>query len=350
MILLGFILPVAFIPGVTGAGIPTGWVLLSAVLPLTLLRPVPISPGHWWGVAFLAYATASLAWAYSLENGIEYLWHLVILAMAFCLGSITRDPRSLYIGLGLGITVSSALAVAQAFGYKGIYLFSGTPAGLFINSNALGESAALILVLLVAERIWWLVPGVLPAIALTQARGAVLALSVALGAWVWTRSRLGAVAVVLTLLATGSYFTLLKQTNHGVAQRLEIWADTFSGLRPFGAGAGSFAQTYPAIATRQDTLAERPDNAHNEFLETLYQFGIGACFLWFLCIQSLGSPREPERLAFLAFLVVAFFGFALAVPTVAFVGAFVAGRLNTPRPVDGLECSDSRLALSNRVG
>lgn len=350
MYLVGFLVPTVFVPGWTGAGLPTAWPFLSIVLPFFLLRPIPMSEAHWWGLAFLVYAFISLLWTPILVQGVEYVWHLCILGAAFALGSVTSCPRRLYIGLGLGITVSSLLAIPQWLGWDGIYLFAGgIPAGLFINANALGEAAAVVILLLLTERIWWLIPGVLPGIILTQARGAALALALALGAWAWGRSRLVAIAVVIALAAAGTYASLRKESNYSFGQRLAIWTDTFSGLTTFGHGAGSFIPLYPHYADRQDTLRERPENAHNEFLETLFHFGIGACFLWFLCIQTL-SRGGPETYAFFAFLVVASIGFALATPVTAFMGAFVAGRLNRSRDDVGVFSLGGRSVLYQRMG
>ena len=59
MFLLGLLLPICFIPGYTGASIPSQWVLLSLVLPAALWRRgYRLTPLHLLGLGFIAWAVA----------------------------------------------------------------------------------------------------------------------------------------------------------------------------------------------------------------------------------------------------------------------------------------------------
>lgn len=170
MILLGLLISLAFIPGYTGVTGETTWAALSCVLPLTLWRKGEFTLLHWLGASFLAYACLSLAWANDPYDGVYGLWLVAIWALCFWLGSTTASLRRLYIGLALGLSISSAVSVGQWLGYHPVLQSSGDYPGLLYNKMIHGEAIALVIVALVTERLWWYVPTLLPGLYLANSR------------------------------------------------------------------------------------------------------------------------------------------------------------------------------------
>lgn len=315
---LGFGLLVCYIPNVFGWAIPTGWAYLSILLPW-LVRP-RLYP-------FLAWAILGLLWTPVWQQGVLDVWKLAVLSTVFTLGLAgARDSRSLLLGLSLGMFVSTGVAVAQLWGWNGVYFATTTPlvpAGLFVNPDMMGETAVLISVWLLASGLWWPLIGTLPAVYLSHSRLALLALAVALLAWLWDRSRWLAVAIMflLPIVATVQQKTLVDS----IGPRLAVWADTVDGLTWLGRGPGSFLIQYPAFATHTDTMDTRPEDAHNDFLQLAFQYGLGTFLLVPILLVGLTAPSS-ERFVLIAWCCIAFFSFPLAIPAEAFIGSFVLGR------------------------
>lgn len=280
---------------------------------------------HWLGAAWLAYATASLWWS---PSGSESIWHMGVIAGCFAWGSTLRggDMRPLWIGLALGVTVNSVIVLFQV---NGITVVPQThpPAGLLVNKMVLGWLAAMVLIALIREQLWWFIPGVLPSFLLTEARAAALAFCVAGVAWLWPRNRKCAVVIALgiVLMAAGVWKSNYRISS--IDERAAIWADTWDALTPSGRGIGSYLYYFPLIDTRLDTSVGRAEHAHSDYLEFAFELGVGALPLFALAAMVFAVRRETERLVFLAYLVIAIFGFPSFIPATAAVGAVVAGRL-----------------------
>lgn len=344
MAIFGFALATIFVPGWTGAAIPTGWVLLSIALPLMLWNKARWHYEHTLGVAFLAHAGLSTLWTPVPLQGIGSLWLLSILTGAFLFGSIHQQFAPLYRGLAIGVAISTALAIPQLyFDWQGIYQF-WRPAGLFINPGVYGETCALVLVALIASRQYWPTLLVAPGIYLSSSRTAVVACAAAaiVAAWdkvaslgpdrpaLWQNPYVLSSTVVLALLGCiALHSTLHREPNWWTspAERLAIWRDTADGLTWAGRGAGSFLITYPLVASRTDTMATRPEHAHSDVLELAYEFGLGTLPLAILVALALCAPVAPERYLLVAFLAIAALSFPLRLPVEGFLGAFALGRL-----------------------
>ena len=106
MFWLGLAVAVCFIPGYSGASIPTQWALLSCIAPLALWRKGEVTLLHWAGLAFLAYAFASLLWARDFYLGICGVWTWTILAMVFWMGTALTSVNSVFRGLAIGLSLS----------------------------------------------------------------------------------------------------------------------------------------------------------------------------------------------------------------------------------------------------
>lgn len=348
MTTFGFLLATCFIPAWTGAAIPTGWVLLSCTLPFLLWRRVELSYEHALGAAFLGYVALSLIWAPVREQGIWDLWNLSILAAAFVFGAVQANSSKLYTGLAIGVGISTIFAIAQLYwDWQGLFQFY-RPAGLFVNPGVYGEICALVLIALIASRCYWSTLAVAPGIYLSGSRTAVLACVAAALVATWdhfpalgaNRSRLWKNPAVLStalVLVLGSALvvrsTLIREPNWWTspAERLIIWQDTIQGLTLIGRGAGSFLITYPAFANHADTMATRPEHAHSDILELIYDYGFGVAPLALLVVLALRSSVAPERYILIGFLTLCAISFPMRIPILGFLGAFALGRLCSAR-------------------
>ena len=322
---VGFLATALYWPGVSGAATVPRWAALFLIVPW-LIRGDRIRDAtpYLWGGAFFVVAVVSLAWTPQILDGIGLLFWLMILAALFWYGSEIENPRPLYIGASLGVTISSVVALFQWFGFRpvetlGPALFA--PAGLFVNPLFLGEAAALLIVAAVAERLWWLLPGLVPALILTQARGATLAAAIALaihfrGALRW----MIAAAIPIGLAGIALYLS----TDYGSSERLDIWRSVIHGITPLGHGLGSFWQAYPAFDLRPFALSY-PEYAHNEFLHIAFELGLPGIVLAGGFIFSLAGPLTSGRLVLIALLMEMCFAFPSHLPATATIGLILAG-------------------------
>ncbi len=293
MFWLGLLMPLAYWPGWTGAMVLTGWVALSLLLPFFFLRKVEWDWTWAFGLAFLAYATLSVAWAPIWQQAVWDLWLTYVLAGCFLLGA-THNPTRLWVGMALGLGVSDVVAVFQRMGYHPFFASdSWYQAGIFVNPDMFGETAALVSVALIASRIWWPLVLTLPPIYFTQSRTVYVAYAVVIAYAMWERWRWHAlIPCLLITLGIGTYVTSKYQSS--IQERLAIWEDTAEGLTLPGRGAGSFFMLYPEFARRTDTMHTRPEDPHNEFLNLAFEYGVGALPLLALLALSF-TAAGAER-------------------------------------------------------
>lgn len=344
--LFSLLVTVAFIPGLTGGAIPTGWVVLWLAMPLLLIEhcKIVMTPVHWLGLAFLCYAALSLAWS---PNGLLRFMQLVALGAVFAWASDLPGVRRVIKGIALGLGVSGLVTVAQWCGLEPVSVASGSEyAGLFVNRNLLAETTAMMVILLLAYQFppYWLIvtlPGLIH-----FSRTSLLALAVAGTFALWSYSRKAAVAV---MAAGGSLVAaLIVVSPNSTNERWAIWSDTWQGLSWFGHGVGSFDFLFPKFAQRIDVLAARPQHAHNELLELMFELGVGVIPL-VLMVLLLLRVDDVGRIALIGFLIIAAFGFPLSTPVTAFMAAVLAGHLSRRVSVVRWHGLDGRSALSIRV-
>jgi hypothetical protein len=312
---LGFILATCFIPGVTGAMIPTQWAVLSIVLPLCLWTSGVLSPVHLAGLALLAWSAISFLWSINQYDSVYGLWLLLLWAGSFWLGSTTLDFEPIIKGLAAGLGISSAVAIAQAFGFTGLYMFTTTPSGLFYNSTVLGSSCALILIALASHALWRWVPLVLPGLYLAHSRGAWLILAAVFLTrihWAFTIILIGTVGVAYTWAAGDSD-----------SLRLTVWGHALRELTPLGHGIGSF-NSYFFIRSGN---VMHPEYVHNDYLQLLFELGPGAIIVFAIYAICLRQRTSPYHATFLGFAILGLFYFPLWCPISAFIGCMFAGRL-----------------------
>lgn len=320
-VLLGLGLTCAYVPQAFADEEVGRWAVGCVLLAVLLWfrKPTPVS---WIGVAFLAWAALSLAWAPFPLDGAWEMLHWLFLTGAFVVGA-NGMAAPVFEGAAYGVAVNSAIAIAQVFGLT-FFEQASAPAGLFGNRDIMAEAALVTLVPLLARRRWALAAAQLPALVLPQSRavlavGAILAL-----VWGWGRSRLAAGAACAALIAAAIVVTAFKHL-HSDEIRLDLWRDTWSGVTWFGAGVGQFYATFPQHA-HFFTVLMRPEHAHSDWLEVLYELGpVGLALAGVFAVEiGGGNVVDGWRFAWLAFCGLGAVSFSLHNPTTAVLG-FLAG-------------------------
>lgn len=319
--ILSFAISALYWPGIAGAATTPRWSVMAVAIPF-LLKPHRVTVTHLWGLSIIGLAAASMLWNPAPLDGVGALLSLCILAGCFCFGNQLDDLRPLYIGAGLGLWVSSIIAMLQFFGFAVLPTYTPV-SGLFVNGNFMSEAAALLVVAAVAERIWWLVPGLLPALFLTDARGAILACTMGLMVhyrrkWRWL------IGIMIVMAAAAVVLTTAKIYWPGIDERLLIWESTWNGLTFFGHGIGSFWTTYPQFDLRAHPWS-MPEYAHNEFLTVAFELGVIGFALFVGFWLTLIGPINTSRLILIALLMEACFAFPTHLPTTGFIGLVAAG-------------------------
>lgn len=315
MFYLGLLLPVAFIPGYTGASVPTQWAVLSAFLPLTLWSG-RFGLGHKVLLGFLCYALISLLWSVNLWSWVWGIWLACIWFICYHYGTLNEDLQSLWKGLALGVSVSAIVAVFQKLGYAPVESHNESAAGLFFNPSLFGIICGLLLVGLLCHRLWWYMPFPALGLVLSSTRGglAVLALGLAAryGGW------LGGLAV---LSAGGIAFSL--STGSGDLERMQIYGVTVPVLSWLGNGAGQFTEIW-FIRTSAQKLV-RPEYVHNDLIQLTYEYGVGALAVAGLFGLALRQSSHPEWPVLFAWVGLSLFFFPLWAPVLAFIGLVCLG-------------------------
>lgn len=314
MIWLGLFLALASIPGYTSAAIPAGWAALSLTLPIVAWRPGPPSWAHVAMGLFLFYVFASIAWSLEPLDGVYRLWQLSLIGGAFWLGTV-QEPRPILIGLALGYMISTTLALGQYLGIDYVLRFDPyTYPGLHFLGVFSGAIGAILLVALATERLWLLVVCCLPGIYLSDSRGAILAALVGLTAIVIRRVWIIPIVCVVVVV-----YVCLHSLQSDIERRL-IWYASFILLKPFGWGAGAYTDLFV-----ETTRLVQAEHAHNDILQLLFEFGLGAIpflAIWLgLCLQ----PQAKHWPVIAAFTVLSLFFFPLFTPLCAVVFALCAG-------------------------
>lgn len=315
MLPLGLALSLAYIPGITGNVLQTGWAVLSLTLPLLLWVPTrAITVFHWAGAAFLTYAVISAQWSSNTWDSIFRLWQFAILAFAFHLGTLPVNLPSLWKGLAIGVGISSAVACLQWFGYTPLPHYTPYP-GIYYNGVASGAITAITIIALLSSGLWrWALP-LIPGLILSGSRSAIFCAAFGLlltfhrRAWTILIPLLAALAVTLSI-------------GPSDIQRYAIWSTTFRLLDFFGQGAGAFLTM---VLSFNGTIAH-VEYAHNDFLQLVFEFGIGC-----LPLLVFGFPyaqhHHPQFPVISVFALLALVSMPLHIPVVAFVFAVASGRL-----------------------
>jgi O-antigen ligase len=189
----------------------------------------------------------------------------------------------------------------------------------------------MILALVVAYRLWWLVPGLLPTL-YYGSRAPILALGAAVGLALWRRSRFAALLTTLGVALFVVTFMAREGGPHGLfesddlMQRIGVWQDLIPHLTVWGHGLGSFIVEYPLFQHHTNPLILRFENVHNDFLQVAYELGlVGAVLVLVLLMRMTAAPASPAWYVMVVFLVEAVFGFPLYEPVSGALAACCAG-------------------------
>lgn len=321
MFLLGAVISLASIPGVTSITIPAGWAALSCLLPLTLWREAKLTSLHVLFLAFLAYAALASLWAPSGWDACWRLWQLTLIYLAFRLGSTLTNLWPIISGLAFGCLVSTFVAGFQWLGYTPVMAYStASHAGLFYNPAIAGQTIALVAIVCLAFDRWVWAIALLPGIWLSDSRGALAVLILALVLNLVRRNLVLTLAILAGLaLILGSHYT------HDF-ERLLIWRGAIGYLTYWGNGPGSMLSLYITVPDR----LIHPTEAHNDLLQILFEFGLpGAIALCALFGSALVRTSRPEWLPLACFTFLSFFAFPLFTPISACLMALCAGRLSS---------------------
>jgi hypothetical protein len=330
--LLGFAVTAAYWPGIAGAAVAPKWaaVACASVLVLTGVK-IAWTSRHIIALAFLGWFALTAFWSPYPLDAIDVLTRFTMLAAVYILGAQLIDLRSVMTGAMLGIGVSSLIAIAQWFGFDALPSYNGMPSGLFYNNNSLAEVAALLLVYAAAQRIWWLMVPLLPALVIPHARGAALAVGITTLIACWRRSPWLAYLVFLLMIPV-AFWLIESRGLSSSYERIAIWRDTAAHLTLFGHGAGSFVEMFPGIAKHFVMTTDRPIHPHNELLWVTFEAGfIGASLMLAMFAALLCGPLNAERLVLIAILVESCFAFPFQNAATGFIGVLVAGRLGADR-------------------
>lgn len=323
--ILGAGVLLAYVPGIIGAAISTGWLFLLLVTPpLLFFYKAKIKDTHVLGLVFLILASLSLAWTENLNVGVFYLFQLYALGAVFYIGSATTNLNWIVHGLGFGLAVNSVTAIFQYFNVYYVYTNQDDIAGLLVNKNIYCELSAILFIIFVLFKFWWWIPVTLPGLILIHSRAAMLALGLFFVSYLYKlNKRLTIVGgIVLTLLATVFYWN--KFNILSIQERFGLWTDTIRGLKPFGNGVGSYEILYPKFAFSVDTLLARPKFAHNDLLQAAFEFGILIIPLVML-IYNVITIKSKYQLALWSILVISLFTYPFHTPASAFIWFVFAG-------------------------
>ena len=327
---------IAYWPGITAAGTAPRWAAIAiggSLLSLSMrFRP---SPAHWVGLAFLCYGALSFLWTDSPWDTLNSLIQWSFLGLIFCIGAETKSLDKVFSSCALAVSVSALIGIVQFSNpdWIGQYIgVSSTPAqGLFVNKNFFGEFSALTLVGIVITRQWrWFIP-CLSGLVMSSCRAAVLGTSIAALVFLWRRSKSLAIVAATVVLVFGAMYSHRPGAIRDVINRAGIWEDTLGNLKPFGHGLGTFYVASSQSAPYQKALQVRHAHAHNDFIEQIFELGVGAVFLPILAFVCLALPvaRRPDEAAILlvAGIAIGMVAFPLENPATGFLMALCAGHL-----------------------
>lgn len=271
----------------------------------SVARPRSVALGC--GVAFTCYAAASLPMH---PQGAILLGALV---GSFILGFVLRDLFWIWVAFASFLAANLALHL-----YEDAW-------GVYGNPNYFGCALAIGLASALVYRLWAFLPVPLVGLWLTQSRGAILGASAALFIWLWPRYKVTAFA--LAALGLVAILGSSHSEAAGIWQRFGIWQDTLNHLTVFGSGWASFFDAYWDFQTKTNVGFARASHAYNDYLELIFELGIGAIFLWAFVIQVMSNSKSEAKLVIYTYGVMALTFFPLYVWPIGPLVAMTLGNL-----------------------
>lgn len=273
------------------------------------------------GAGFSAYALASLLWSQSLWGGAQLLS-----LIGCCVLGTWIDIRRIWRPFILFVGANCLLAWTM----QGLSLWD-LSYGVFLNQNLYGCAVALALAAALAYDylLWLAIPFSLAALINCGSRGAVIGAGVAWMIVLWRWFRPAAAFAVIATLA----LVVLSGTGRdaSIASRLGIWHDTMDHFTFFGHGWGGFWDGYWAFPVHTNMTLVRPQHAYNDFVELVFDLGIGTIPLWFLLPYAVESSDAAERLIFFTFLALSLTFFPLYLFPTGQLFALTTGAMLAPQ-------------------
>lgn len=339
--LTGFLVAVAYWPGIVASALAPRWAAMAVLVALCLLltRARPVALGG-WGAVIVALIGLTLAWTPDIYAGVGMYVHVLILASVFVLGATAKDLTPVWIGYAVGIIPSAVIALEQRFIELAYFdQVSAAPTGLFVNPNIMGEAAAIALIAMVAQRKWFLAIAPFICVWLAHSRGVYGGLAIALAFWLMASRPKIAGMIFWSTIAAG-----ISWLWYADGHRFDYWTGALQGLTLFGNGLESYVSAFPA-----------QEHAHQEILQLVYELGIFATPIFALGLYALGGAHGIELSIFACILAIGFLSFPLHMPATAFAAALAAGYLVSGRVrlrhrlLYGRDADGSRIEPTGRV-
>lgn len=353
--LFGFALMTAYWPGISGAVSTPRWGVAALLAVALFFAPrVRMTAAHWIGLALLGWMGLTLCWNDGghdgVLDGIDVASELVIVAIAFAVGSTLQDVRPLIVGAAVGIGVNSAFAFAQWFGWHSfVETRDGSFAGLFYERDRFAAAAAMVAIGLVSiPRLRRLLPLVAPALILAPSRAAWLAVGAGLLPMEFIPVRLRK-ALGIILIGVPLVYLVVHGAGPSDNERLMIWHDTIGNLNVFGHGLGSFREDFVRFADAFNIAIQRsrPEHPHNEWLWLMFEGGVpGLCLGLLLAVAVwCAAVDRAERGVLTCLFTLSLFAMPLHDPATVILGAVVAGYLAGRDAMLRIIVGDCRSAL-----
>lgn len=330
--LWGFLVSVAYWPGIQ----PAAWLPRWGIIMLGLALFIPSLRTLDWRIAILGvsgvgWAAITLRWAPSVLTGVgDFIWLVALMGTMFVSANLRmKQVEHILVGFAYGIVLSALFAVAQLAGWEGLPQI-GNPSGLFFNVDIYAETAAPILVWLVATgRLELALFALLPLIA-CQSRVSILATILGLGWWWWNGKhwRMGVVLGVLVLVAGVMIILGAPDKLASAGSRYNGWHNGAILWNPWGFGIGFFHSIVPFAQLIHSDLIQMADE-------------LGAGIFLFVLIPLVmgwnawnnGTLWSPAWAAFACLLLESVISFPFHLPATGFLGAVLAGHLACRRGV-----------------
>ena len=342
-----FVLTICCVPGfAAGATVPR-FALLSVVLPAFMVwhdMPIPracLLVGAY--LALMAYLSSGF------YDAMAMYWQFCLLACVFCIGYAGINFRQVIIGGAIGLTINSIVVLGDGSLWHLPIVASAWSGGLFFNHAYAVEAGALVFAGVLCERMWWFIPGLLPTL-WQGSRAPLVALGVVGVLFLWTRSRLLAIATFCIAVAAVFLLCLYRVDMFDtLLLRIGVWQDTISGLTFFGHGLGSFIYEAPLYQTHSNALEIRYDHPHLDLLQIAFELGVPGIALAGAFLAYLFSGLRTTAWVVLAvFVVEGFFSCPLYMPVTGFLAALAAGDLARCRNGLCWDFTPSRMGLFRR--
>lgn len=334
----GFLVAVAFIPGIMSAAFAGRWAVIALGVPLVAPIEFKFSPFVRFCLAFgTAWAAVSLIATPDLRGGAFELFFLIVLVGVMGAASQLESLEGALTGLCAGVGVSSLFCLSAMAGYPLVdQVASSTYAGLFYNSEVLTELAAPLFVWAVVSKRWPLAACTILPLLVNGSRISVIAVGIAalyaFRGMDWRRLAIVASVALAAIVAMLAY--RYTGTLGSIGQRIVMWVATGMAITPLGNGIGWYRAVH---------LSE--EFAHSDILQAMAELGVGAVCWAAIPVLIFWRNRgeNAERAAFVALCVEAAVSFPLHVPATAFLAAILAGYLVRDRSVVRMGAVDGRI-------